>query len=148
MSGHTDDAEPAEVADFDAFWAEHTAAEQREKVRVCGELVPVPTDLTLEQEQRLSTVDSSNESEVEALITELFGAGTLDRWTAAGMTTRQLAALLAWSLMRARGQRISFAEAAERADAAMGDDGEGKAGNRKERRAAASRKKSSATGPR
>jgi hypothetical protein len=101
------------IEDFDAFWAEHSAAPDRPMVRIRGELVPIPLDMPLDLAQRMESAGVADEAMMRELLGELYGADVLDRWTAAGMGAQEFLVLIAWSVARARGADVSFADVAE-----------------------------------
>jgi hypothetical protein len=112
MQANRSKAEPNMIEDFDAFWAEYSNRE-RPKVKIRGELVDVPFDISLELAQRIEKADAQDAEALMGLIGELYGPDIMDRWTQAGMTTREYMLILAWSLMRARGVDVGFAEVAD-----------------------------------
>lgn len=133
---------------FDAFWAEVARSGRTTVIR--GVQVPVPTDLPLAVEQRISDLrESSAEEDVAELLAMLFGGDVLDQWRDAGMGLIELQTVMTWALAQASGQDMAFAEALE---LVRSGGGEGKppapAGPNRAARRATPRKPSARTGGR
>lgn len=140
MSEHTthDTDDEQATHDFDAFWAQHGPGEV-ETVRLMGEVVPVPQDVPLWVTLKVDSTDSmSDPAEVRRMVSELYGDNTLDRWADAGMGSKQLSTVLAWSVAKAQGAQITPGEAAERVEELMRNP---PARNRQQRRAQGKGKK-------
>ena len=108
--------EHVETHDFDAFWASHGPTEH---VRIKGELVELPKDVPLWLVMRATDATTQDASEVRRMVGVLYGEDTLDRWTERGLGVRQLSVILAWTIARAQGSQITFAEAARRVEQVM-----------------------------
>lgn len=139
-------AEAADTQSFDDFMADRRRARGPAPVEViCGVEVVVPSDVSLDFDERLQAAHDSQDAEVlEDLVGELFGEGALAAWREQGMTREEFEIVFVWGYHHASKKPISFAEAADLAEQ------QGKAQvppNRAARRAAA-RPRSSGTGGR
>lgn len=139
----------AEYDDFDAFWqAQHPVT----PARIRGLTVTPPVDVPLALLDKLDRVQGSADMDaVKEVLADVFGAGVIDHWTAAGMGFREWQVVLAWAGAHMRGDRCTFAEAYEVVRAAQAEveaNGGGKAPtNRRSRRTAErGRTKSGAAG--
>jgi hypothetical protein len=133
---------------WDAFWAEQAAKQRTETIR--GITVPVPSDLPLSLQARLTDLqDSEDEDDVAELVGLLFGEGILDRWRAAGMGLLELQVVLAWGLAHAAGREVTFAQAHAMVLRASEDAAGNLLGpaNRAERRAASRSQSAAGGGP-
>ncbi|MEV0115537.1 hypothetical protein AB0H77_20215 [Streptomyces sp. NPDC050844] len=114
MSDHPHEHE-AEVADFDAFFAEH-ATEPRfgAVLRLYGREYVLPTSLPVLFTIQMERVkDSDNADDIRRLLAVLFGPDALDEWAEHGMTDRQLGIVLLWSAANSRSPGcLSMGEAA------------------------------------
>ncbi len=111
---HTDERdERDESLDFDAFWASHGT---RQTARILGEDVELPSDVPLWLVLKANNTATQDESEIRRMVAELYGDHMLAHWTDDGMGIRQLSVLLAWTVARAQGSPITFAQAAERVE--------------------------------
>lgn len=132
MTAPDDTAEGVTSHDFDAFWAAHG---QRQTVRILGEDVPLPTDVPMWLVLRAEGAPVQDAAEVRRMVSTLYGDDQLDRWTEQGLGMRQLSVILAWTVARAQGAGISFAEAADRVERVMSDPPAPRPGpNRQQRR--------------
>jgi len=119
MSDEFPDAELAEdTLDFDQFWASEKIKKQ-EKVKILGEWVIVPTDIPLAIEQRAQNTKVGDPTATKELLAALYGEGAYDEWVNRGLTLRQLTIIMAWSMLRIQGNKLSFAEVAEKMDEVM-----------------------------
>ncbi|MGH3942509.1 MAG: hypothetical protein ACRDTG_28575 [Pseudonocardiaceae bacterium] len=130
------------VEDFDA-WRATRAAKTRPKIRIYGEIVDIPLDISVDLAQRIEDADDSDNETIWELTEELYGPNTLEKWIEQKIGTQELAVLLAWSVARSQGAEITLDQAERRQQEitsakAKGniDEGKaGKAGNRANRRA-------------
>lgn len=143
-----DAAKAAEYDDFDGFWqAQHPVR----PAKIRGRLVTPPIDVPLVLLEKYDRVQGSADLDaIKDVLGDVFGEGTIDAWTAAGMGLREWQTVLAWAGAHMRGKPIEFAEAYALVMAAM-DEMEKQAGkapatNRKGRRAARGRTRSGAAG--
>lgn len=133
----THDTDALATHDFDAFWAQHGPGEV-ETVRLMGHVVPVPTDVPLWVTLKVDSTDAMQDhSEVRRMVRELYGPDALQHWADAGMGSKQLSTLLAWSVAKAQGAEITFEDAAQRVGELMRNP---PARNRQERRAQGKKK--------
>lgn len=145
-----DDEQPRpDPADFDAFFAEESAARPRQTITLYGTTYTLPDSLplmfTLQAER---TRNSSDPGDVRRLLATLFGRDTLDEWSAAGMTERQFGVLLIWAgaNIKAPG-KLGMREAAELYDdQEQQAQGKAQGPNRAARRAKPKRKKQRSSG--
>lgn len=140
-------AETVDTSSWDAFWAEvNTSAQATETIR--GVTVPVPSDLPLGFQQRVTQLqDSDRDEDVRELVGLIFGEGVLDQWIAADMGSREFKVIMAWGIANGGGKPTTFREAYDLVTKA---EAEGKAPSAQPNRAArraATRSPSSATGP-
>lgn len=108
--------QPSEHESFDAFWQSLTPSEERTET-ICGVTVTVPTSerMTLRFRRELERLDmhgrETTDEEMRTVVSDLFGADVLDRWTDAGMTEQQLAVVMAWGIACASGKEMTWREA-------------------------------------
>jgi len=119
MSNEFPDEELSEdTLDFDQFWANKPIKEQ-EKVKILGEWVVVPTDVPLALEQKAQQTQVGNADATKELLGALYGEDAYDEWVGRGLTIRQLTIIMAWSMIRIQGKKLSFTEVADRMDEVM-----------------------------
>ena len=131
----------SEHLDFDAWRADQAAARKAETIRVFDQDVPTPTAISLDLAMRVDEADVDDTETLDELVAEMYGDGELERWRAAGCSTREFAVLLAWGSARGQGQELSFADAAQLVADRLA--GKAPASNRAERRANKKPKRSS-----
>jgi len=119
MSNEFPDEELSEdTLDFDQFWSNQKIKEQ-ERVKILGGWVVVPTDIPLAIEQKAQNTKVGDPSATKELLAALYGDGTYDEWVSRGLTLRQLTVIMAWSMLRIQGNKLTFAEVAERMEEVM-----------------------------
>jgi hypothetical protein len=136
----TDQFDPAEVADFDAFRKERDAAEQPgARLRLYGQTYVLPTQVPLRfvlLEER--NKDREDLGAIREVLEPVYGPDALDEWADAGMGYLDFETILAWTAANMRDPgAVSLAEAAE--TVAREEEQRGKASvpaNREQRRAA------------
>ncbi|ARF56003.1 MULTISPECIES: hypothetical protein [Actinomycetes] len=111
----TDHTTEHEVADFDAFFAEHAEPRFGAVLRLYRREYVLPTSLPLLFTLQMERVkDSDNPDDIRRLLSSLFGPAALDEWAEHGMTDRQLGVVLVWAAANAREPGcLSMREAAE-----------------------------------
>lgn len=101
MTNSHDDqlGEGGEVADFDAFFAEHAEPERTGvPLRLYGRTYVLPTPPpTLFTLQLHRVQHSARPDDIRRLLSGLFGPDAVDQWTERGMTDRQLGIVLLWA---------------------------------------------------
>ncbi|MFM9368136.1 hypothetical protein [Streptomyces sp. Da 82-17] len=104
MTEHSQDHEHGhEVADFDAFFAEHAEPRFGAVLRLYGREYVLPTSLPLLFTLQMERVkDSDNPDDIRRLLSSLFGPAALDEWAEHGMTDRQLGIVLVWAAANSR----------------------------------------------
>lgn len=135
--------ETTDTQSWDDFVAERRRARGPARTEViCGVEVLVPTDITLDFEDRLTAAqDDDSEETLEEIVSELFGEGALSAWRAQGMTRDEFEIVFIWGYHHASKKPISFSEAADLQEQ------QGKAlPNRAARRAAARPRSASTSG--
>lgn len=144
------DEQPArpEAADFDAFFAEESAARPRQTLTLYGTTYTLPDSLPLMFTLQAERVQhSSDPDDVRKMLATLFGRDTLDDWAEHGMTDRQFGIVLiyAGASIKAPGS-MTLERAAKLYDEQEGE--AGKAPNRAARRAKPKPKKPRSSGKR
>ena len=116
MSNEFPDEELSEdTLDFDQFWANKPIKEQ-EKIKILGKWVVVPTDVPLALEQKAQQTKVGNADATKELLGALYGEDAYDEWVGRGLTLRQLTIIMAWSMIRIQGKKLSFTEVADKMD--------------------------------
>lgn len=138
-----------DAADFDAFFAEESAARPRQTLTLYGKTYTLPDSLPLMFTLQAERVQhSSDPDDVRSMLATLFGRDTLDEWAAAGMTERQFGVLLIWSGANIKTPgSLTMQGAAELYDQQEAQ-GKAPAPNRAARRSKPKRKKSPSSGKR
>lgn len=128
-------------ADFDAFFAEESAARPREQLTLYGTTYTLPESLPLMFTLQMERVqDSSDPADVRKMLATLYGADVLDAWAEHGMTDRQLGVVLIYSAGNIRRPgSVTMQRAAELY--AEQEAGKAPAPNRAARRTATTKKK-------
>lgn len=144
---HAVDGDAADTQSWDDFIAARRRARGKAATEViCGVEVMIPTDITLDFEDRLKQVEAADDAEtLEELVGELFGDGALQAWREQGMTRDEFQIVFVWGISHANKKPITFSEAAQLAEEQ--EQGKVPAPNRAARRAA-SRPRAAATGTR
>lgn len=92
------DLEQAAPADFDAFFAEESAAHPRQIISLYGSTYRLPDSLPLMFTLQMERVQSSSDpTDVRRMLATLYGVDVLDTWAEHGMTDRQLGVVLIYS---------------------------------------------------
>ncbi|MFM9368066.1 hypothetical protein [Streptomyces sp. Da 82-17] len=114
-----------EVADFDAFFAEHAEPRFGAVLRLYSREYVLPTSLPLLFTLQMERVkDSDNPDDIRRLLASLFGPAALDEWAEHGMTDRQLGVVLVWAAANSREPGcLTIAEAAAAYDEREGEEG-------------------------
>lgn len=106
-----DEAEQAELEDFEAFWAQ----QKRPRVglrNVFGVDVVLPPALPLSFEIEAYQLQQADSDEAtRRMVAILFGEDALNTWIEGGMDPEQLGVLLLWGAQNADGNRMTLAEA-------------------------------------
>lgn len=107
------------VEDFDAFWSQQDRPGT--PVRIAGELIVLPPALPLQTEMLTKRLARrSDEKSVRKLLSTLYGEDRLDAWAEAGKDADWLQVLLAWTIQRIGGGKLSMAEVAAKVAEAEG----------------------------
>lgn len=126
-------AEVAQSEDFDAFWSARTITPRPRLTNVLGSGLDLeaPEEVPLRFEiLRRKLVASQRDQDVKLMVDVLYGAGTYDTLITHGVTTSQVALLLAWGAANTGASRMPLAEvktALEQLEAAAGDGGKANA---------------------
>lgn len=124
----------AEVADFDAFFAEQAEpAKQGVTLRLYGRTYVLPASLpTLFTLQLQRVQHSARPEDIRRLLGSLFGPDAVDHWTECGMDDRRLGIVLLWATAQtAEAGAVSMERAAELYDEREAAKATGKAAPRK-----------------
>lgn len=121
MTNSHDDqlGEGGEVADFDAFFAEHAEPERTGvPLRLYGRTYVLPPSLPALFTLQLHRVQhSARPDDIRRLLASLFGPDAVDHWTERGMTDRQLGIVLLWATANvAKPGSVSMERAAQMYD--------------------------------
>jgi hypothetical protein len=130
---------------FEEFWAEHFGQENPETEVIFGTEVTVPAGVALSFKRRMEA--AKTEDDTRDLIDELFGVGSYDAWVDGGMDELQLAYLLMWGYRCGSSGRVPFEAILGEFRELQAEMSSGKAvmPNRRDRRAATSRRAGSST---
>lgn len=135
--------------DFLSFWTQHRAKSNHETRTILGVTIGVPTDMPLALQDMAEELQASQDpSDVDKLVSLLFGAGVYTQWKAAGITDKMLGVLMAWGMANAAGQPTTFERAGEMAAEAEATKGKAlkPVPNRADRRASSKTRASASTG--
>jgi hypothetical protein len=106
----------AEVADFDAFFAEQRPKAERQGVplRLYGRTYTLPPSLPALFTLQMHRVQhSSRPEDIERMLSTLFGPDAVGHWAESGMDDRRLGIVLLWAVANvAEPHSLSMAEAA------------------------------------
>ncbi|MEU2759393.1 hypothetical protein [Streptomyces sp. NPDC007094] len=90
-------------ADFDAFFAEESATQPRERLTLYGRTYTLPESLPLLFTLQMERVQNSDDpDDVRKMLATLYGADVLDTWAEHGMTDRKLGVVLIYSAANIR----------------------------------------------